>query len=92
MVEKQSEIGRDAQLAMLLRHKWRDEIEKAVDEVKLGVVQGRKRTITDKRRFSQREFRPNFGGYLNSNRRLFPSSQGMLISWLSRPAWAMIGL
>ncbi len=48
MVEKQSEIGRDAQLAMLLRHKWRDEIEKAVDEVKLGVIPGRKRTITDK--------------------------------------------
>ncbi|HUU18652.1 MAG TPA: hypothetical protein VMW72_16000 [Sedimentisphaerales bacterium] len=48
MVEKQSEIGRDAQLAMLLRHKWRDGIEKAVDEVKLVVVQGRKRTITDK--------------------------------------------
>ena len=30
MVEKQSEIGRDAQLAMLLRHKWQAEIEKDV--------------------------------------------------------------
>ena len=48
MLEKQSEIGRDAQLAMLLRHKWHAEIERAVDKVKLGVVQGRKRTKTDK--------------------------------------------
>ena len=30
MVEKQSEIGRDAQLAMLLQHKWQVEIEKDV--------------------------------------------------------------
>ena len=48
MVEKQSEIGRDAQLAMLLQHKWQGEIEKAVDKVKMGVVPGRKRTKTDK--------------------------------------------
>ncbi|MFB0555222.1 MAG: hypothetical protein ACETWQ_18095 [Phycisphaerae bacterium] len=48
MVEKQSEIGRDAQLAMLLQHKWWAEIERAVDKVKLGVVPGRKRTRTGK--------------------------------------------
>jgi len=47
MVEKQ-EIGRDAQLAMLLHHKWQAEIEWAVDKVKLGVVPGRKQTETDK--------------------------------------------
>ena len=34
MVEKQSEIGRDAQLAMLLRHKWQEEIEQAISRVK----------------------------------------------------------
>jgi len=48
MVEKQSEIGRDAQLALLLQHKWQAEIEQAVVKVKLGVVPGRKRTKTDK--------------------------------------------
>lgn len=48
MVEKQSKIGRDAQLAMLLQHKWQAEIERAVDKVKLGVVPGRKRTKTEK--------------------------------------------
>jgi len=48
MVEKQSGIGRDAQLAMLQQHKWQAEIEQAVDKVKLGVVPGRKRTKTDK--------------------------------------------
>ena len=49
MVEKLSQvIGRDAQLAMLLRHKWQAEIERAVNKVKLGVVLGRKRTKTDK--------------------------------------------
>jgi hypothetical protein len=49
MVEKQSEaIGRDAQLAMLRRHKRQVEIEKAIDKVKLGVVPARKRTETDK--------------------------------------------
>ena len=48
MVEKQSEIGRDAQLAFLLQHKWHAEIERAVDKVKLGVVPGRKRTKMDK--------------------------------------------
>jgi hypothetical protein len=49
MVEKQSEtIGRNAHLAMLLRHKWQAEIERAVDKVKLCVVPGRKRTKTEK--------------------------------------------
>ena len=48
MVEKQSEFSRDAQLAVLLRHKWQVEIEKAVDKVKLGVVPGRKRTKNEK--------------------------------------------
>jgi len=39
MVEKLSQvIGRDAQLAILLRHKWKAEIERAMDKVKLGVV------------------------------------------------------
>ncbi|HCO93218.1 MAG TPA: hypothetical protein DIU00_04580 [Phycisphaerales bacterium] len=48
MFEKQSEtIGRDAQLTLLLQHKWQAEIEKAVDKVKLGVVPGRKRAKTD---------------------------------------------
>jgi len=47
MIEKQSEIGRDPQLAMLLRHKWQAEIEKAVDKVKLGAVSVRKRTEID---------------------------------------------
>jgi len=31
MLEEQSEIGRDAQLAMLLQHKWLVEIDRAVD-------------------------------------------------------------
>jgi len=49
MVKEQSKtIGRDTQLAMLLRHKWQAEIERAVDKVKLGVVPGRKRTKTEK--------------------------------------------
>jgi len=48
MAEKQPEIGRDAQLAVLLHHKWQAEIERAVDKVKLGNVPGRKRTKTDK--------------------------------------------
>ena len=48
MVEKQSEIGRDAQLAILMRHKWYTEIERAVDKVKLGVFPGRKRTKAGK--------------------------------------------
>jgi hypothetical protein len=47
MDEKHSEIGRDAQLALLLRHKWQAEIEKAVDKVKLGIVPAGKRTKTD---------------------------------------------
>jgi hypothetical protein len=47
MVQKQSEIGRDAQLAVLLRHEWQAEIEKAVDKVKLGIVPAGKRTKTD---------------------------------------------
>jgi hypothetical protein len=48
MVEKQSEIGRDAQFAMLQQHKWQAEIEQAVDKVKMGIVQDRKRSKTDK--------------------------------------------
>ena len=48
MVEKQSEIGRDAQLAMLLRYKWQAEIERAVDKLKLGIFLDRKRTKTDR--------------------------------------------
>jgi hypothetical protein len=48
MVEKHSEIGRDAQLAVLLRHKWESEIERAVDKVKLGLVPGRKQTKAGK--------------------------------------------
>ena len=49
MVKEQSKtIGRDAQLAILLRHKWQAEIERAVDKVKLSVVPCRKRTKTDK--------------------------------------------
>jgi len=47
MVEKQSEIGRDAQLVMLIQHKWQAEIETAVEKVKLGVVPARKRTKAD---------------------------------------------
>ena len=48
MVEKQSEtIGRDARSAVLLHHKWKAEIERAVDKVKLGVIPERKRTKTD---------------------------------------------
>ena len=34
MVEKQSEIGRDTQLAMLLQHKWQEEIEQAISRIK----------------------------------------------------------
>ena len=34
MIEKQIENGRDAQLAMLLRHKWEEEIEQAISRVK----------------------------------------------------------
>jgi hypothetical protein len=49
MVEKQSAtINRDAQLAILLQHKWQAEIERAVDKVKLGVVPAEKRTKADK--------------------------------------------
>ncbi|MFH1716930.1 MAG: hypothetical protein ABIF19_06230 [Planctomycetota bacterium] len=49
MLEKSSQItGRNAQLAMLLRHRWQAEIEKAVDKIKMGVVPARKRTKTDK--------------------------------------------
>ena len=43
MVETQ-EIGRDAQLVILLHHKWQAEIERAVDKVKLRIIPGRKRT------------------------------------------------
>ena len=49
MVEEMSQItGRDAQLAMLLQHKWQAEIEKVVDKVKMGVIPGKKRTKNDK--------------------------------------------
>jgi len=48
MVEKQSRTGRDAQLAMLLQHKWQAEIDKAVNKVKMGVIPGRKRSKADK--------------------------------------------
>jgi len=48
MIEKQSEIGRDAQLAMLLQHKWQTEIDKVVDKVKIDVIPGRKRTKNNK--------------------------------------------
>ena len=34
MVEKQSEIGRGAQIAMLLRYKWQEEIEQAISRIK----------------------------------------------------------
>ena len=48
MVEKQ-EVGRDAQLAMLLKYKWQAEIERVIDKVKLGIVPGRKRTKNEQR-------------------------------------------
>jgi hypothetical protein len=49
MANRRSEIsGRDAQLAILLRHKWKAQIERAIDKVKLGIVPARKRTKTDK--------------------------------------------
>jgi len=49
MVEKLSQvIGRDAQLATLLRHKWQAEIEGTVDKVKPGVVPASKRTKGEK--------------------------------------------
>jgi hypothetical protein len=48
MIEKQSESGRDIQLAMLLRNKWQTEIEKAVDKVKLGCIPAKKRKKADK--------------------------------------------
>lgn len=38
MVEKQSEIGRDAQLAMLLQHKWQAEIEQAISRIKKSYI------------------------------------------------------
>jgi len=34
MAEAISNVGRDAQMALLLRSKWKDEIEKAVNRVK----------------------------------------------------------
>ena len=48
MLEKQSGIDRDAQLAMLLQHKWQAEIEKAVDKVKMSIVPYKRRTKNDK--------------------------------------------
>jgi hypothetical protein len=48
MIEKQSEtIGKDAQSTMLLRYKWKAEIEQAVDKVKLGTIPERRWTKTD---------------------------------------------
>jgi len=48
MVERQSAtINRDAQLAILLQHRWKAEIERAVDKVKLSIVPAKKRTKTD---------------------------------------------
>ncbi len=44
MIENTSDIGRDAQLAILLPHKWQAEIEKAIDKVKTAVVPYRKHT------------------------------------------------
>jgi hypothetical protein len=38
MVEKQSEIGRDVQLAMLLGHKWQEKIEQAISRVKKSLT------------------------------------------------------
>jgi hypothetical protein len=41
MIAEQSEtLGRDVQPAVLLRHKWQAEIERAVDKVKMEVVAG----------------------------------------------------
>jgi len=49
MIEKQSATtNRDAWLAILIRHRWLAEIEKAVDKVKMGVIPDRKRTKNDK--------------------------------------------
>ena len=52
MVEQKSKsdsIGRDARLASLLQHKWKAEIERAIDKVKLGVIFNKQRTKTDRR-------------------------------------------
>jgi len=48
MDEKQSEIGRDVRLGILLWHKWQAEIEKAVDKVRFRVAPVGKRTRNDK--------------------------------------------
>jgi len=48
MAEKQSKIGSESQFSMLLRHKWHEEIEQAVEKVKSGIVPVRRRTKTDK--------------------------------------------
>jgi hypothetical protein len=49
IIEKQpARIGTDAQLAVLVRHKWKAEIERAVDKVKLGHIPAKKRTEADK--------------------------------------------
>jgi hypothetical protein len=50
MVEKQSEIGLDAQPAMLLRHKWQEEIEQAISCVK------KSRTRTEADRWFRRQW------------------------------------
>jgi hypothetical protein len=48
MVEKQSEIGRDVVPAVFLQLKSHDEVERAVDKVKLGAIPKRKRTKMNK--------------------------------------------
>ncbi len=46
--ERSETIGREAELVMLLRHKWQEGIERAVDKVKLGTVPARRRTKAEK--------------------------------------------
>ena len=46
---KSGKFNRDVQLALLMRHKWEAEIEKAVDKVKLGLVPGERRCKTNRR-------------------------------------------
>lgn len=49
MCEELSQItGRNVRLAMLLRHKWQDEIDGAVGKVKLSIIPARRRTKMDK--------------------------------------------
>ena len=51
MIVRQSEsdnIGRNAWLALLMQHKWKTEIELAIDKVKLGVISAKPRTNRQK--------------------------------------------